>query len=84
MAITQVISSPVSLPVPPNPATDEEQEFDDKAYPYTIAQNEFGLDMQQISGELNTFAIQANALGLEVTTTPQTPQIHESQLRMPP
>ena len=66
MAITQVISSPVSLPPPPNPATDEEQEFDDKAYPYTVAQNEFGLDMQQISTELNTFATQANALRLEV------------------
>lgn len=67
MVITQVISSPVSLPTPPNPATDEEQEFDDKAYPYTVAQNEFGLDMQQISSELNNFAIQANALGLEVS-----------------
>lgn len=64
--ITQEVSSPTPLPDPPNPAVDEEQEFDDKAYPYTVAQNAFGLKIQQISGEINIVSDQINVLALEI------------------
>lgn len=64
--ITQEVSSPTPLPDPPNPAVDEEQEFDDKAYPYTVAQNAFGLKIKQISGEINIVSGEINILALEI------------------
>jgi hypothetical protein len=64
--ITQVISTPTGLPPPPDPNVPAT--FDSLAYPYTVAQREFGIDMGGIATELNTFATQANAVRDEVNS----------------
>lgn len=64
--ITQIISTVTTLPSPPNPNVPST--FDDLAYPYTVAQNAFGLDVNDMATELNTFATQTNAVRDEVNT----------------
>lgn len=64
--ITQTISTVTSLPTPPNP--NSPSTFDSLAYPYTVAQNAFGVDVNDMATELNTFATQANAVKDEVNT----------------
>lgn len=64
--ITQTISTVVALPEPPNPNVPST--FDTLAYPYTVAQRTFGVDVNDMSTELNTFATQANAVRDEVNT----------------
>lgn len=68
--ITQTISTVTSLPTPPNP--NNTATFDDLAYPYTVAQNAFGLDVNDMATELNTFATQTNAVKDEVNTAKNT------------
>lgn len=62
--ITQTISTVTSLPTPPNP--NNPATFDDLAYPYTVAQNAFGVDVNDMAAELNTFATQTNAVRDEI------------------
>ena len=45
--ITQTISTVTSLPTPPNPNVPST--FDALAYPYTVAQNAFGLDVNDMA-----------------------------------
>lgn len=65
--ITQTISTVTILPTPPNP--NNPATFDALAYPYTLSQNQFGLDVNDMAIELNTFATQANAVKDEVIAT---------------
>lgn len=62
--ITQTISTVTILPTPPNP--NSPSTFDALAYPYTVAQNAFGVDVNDMATELNTFATQTNAVRDEV------------------
>ena len=64
--VTQTISTVTSLPTPPNPNVPST--FDALAYPYTVAQNAFGIDLNDMATELNTFATQTNAVKDEVNT----------------
>ena len=66
MAIEQVIGTIPALTEAPNPLTDTPEQFDTKAYPYTVSQNQANEAMILRVGELNTFATQANSLADEV------------------
>lgn len=56
--ITQTIGTVAILPEPPNP--NSPSTFDALAYPYTVTQNQFGLDVNNRAGELNTLSGQIN------------------------
>lgn len=62
--ITQTISTVTTLPTPPNP--NSPSTFDTLAYPYTVAQNAFGVDLNDMATELNTFGSQVNDVRDEI------------------
>ena len=71
-AITQNIGTVRTLADAPNPLTDTQEVFDQKAYAYTQSQKEVNSDMQTRITELNTFATQTNAVRDEVNTSKNT------------